>query len=68
MACSLPLLALRAPHAIALERALEYRPIAAIEFAESLVFYGWAIATVAAGWGVWGVASAAIARPWPVRC
>ena len=62
MACSLPLLALRAPHAIALERALEYRPIAATEFAESLVFYGWAIATVEAGWGVWGVASAAIAR------
>ena len=26
MGCSLPLLALRAPHAIALERALEYRP------------------------------------------
>jgi O-antigen/teichoic acid export membrane protein len=62
MASSLPLLALRAPHAIALERALLYRPIAAIDFAESLVYYGWAIATVAAGWGVWGVASAAIAR------
>ena len=62
MAWSLPLLALRAPHAIALERALDYRPIAATEFAESLVFYGWAIAMVAAGWGVWGVASAAIAR------
>ena len=38
MACSLPLLALRAPHAIALERALEYRPIAATEFAASRVF------------------------------
>ncbi len=62
MAWSLPFLALRAPHAIALERALDYRPIAATEFAESLVFYAWAIATVAAGWGVWGVASAAIAR------
>jgi O-antigen/teichoic acid export membrane protein len=62
MVCSLPLLALRAPHAIALERALEYRAIAATEFAESLVYYAWAIATVAAGWGVWGVASAAIAR------
>src|SRR5829696_1281824 len=62
MACSLPLLALRAPHAIALERALMYRPIAAVDFAESLIYYGWAIATVAAGWGVWGVASAAIAR------
>jgi O-antigen/teichoic acid export membrane protein len=62
MACSLPLLALRAPHAIALERALMYRPIAAIDFAESLIYYGWAIATVTAGWGVWGLASAAIAR------
>jgi PST family polysaccharide transporter len=62
MAGSLPLLALRAPHAIALERALEYRPIASIEFTESVVFYGWAIATVWAGWGVWGFASAAVVR------
>lgn len=62
MCCSLPLLALRAPHAIALERALDYRPIAAADFAESLVYYGWAIATVEAGWGVWGLATAAIAR------
>ena len=29
---------------------------------ESLVFYGWAIATVEAGWGVWGLASAAVVR------
>jgi O-antigen/teichoic acid export membrane protein len=62
MACSLPLLALRAPHAIALERALQYRPIASIEFTESLVFYGWAIAMVWAGFGVWGFASAAVVR------
>ena len=62
MAVSLPLLALRAPHAIVLERALEYRPIASIEFTESLAYYGWAIATVAIGWGVWGLASAAIVR------
>ncbi|MGZ4264265.1 MAG: oligosaccharide flippase family protein [Solirubrobacteraceae bacterium] len=62
MACSLPVLAFRAPHAIVLERALDYQPIAAIEFAESLVFYGWAIATVEVGWGVFGVASAAIVR------
>lgn len=62
MAVSLPLLALRAPHAIALERALEYRPIASIEFTESLAYYGWAIATVWAGWGVWGLASAAVVR------
>ncbi len=62
MAASLPLLALRAPHAIALERALEYRPIASIEFTESLTYYCWAIATVWVGWGVWGLASATVAR------
>jgi O-antigen/teichoic acid export membrane protein len=62
MACSLPLLALRAPHAIALERDLRYRPIASIDFTESVAYYGWAIATVWAGWGVWGLASAAIVR------
>jgi O-antigen/teichoic acid export membrane protein len=62
MACSLPLLALRAPHAIALERGLDYRPIASIEFTESLAYYGWGIATVWAGWGVWGLATAAVVR------
>ncbi len=62
MAVSLPLLALRAPHAIALERNLHYRPIATADFAESLAYYGWAIATVWLGWGVWGLASAAVVR------
>src|SRR6185437_1534498 len=62
MAASLPLLALRAPHAIALERALEYRPIASIELTESLSYYCWAIATVFLGWGVWGLASATVVR------
>jgi hypothetical protein len=68
MACSLPLMALRAPHAITLERALKYRPIAATEFADSLVFYGWAIATVDLGW----VSSVSLRQqsrvPSPVRC
>jgi len=54
MAASLPLLALRAPHAIALERELRYRPIASIDFAESLAYYGWAVATVWLGWGFGG--------------
>jgi O-antigen/teichoic acid export membrane protein len=62
MALSLPLLAVRAPHAIALERVLEYRPVAQIEFIESLVYYGWAVVTVSIGWGVWGLASAAVVR------
>jgi len=62
MACSLPLLALRAPHAIALERELRYGPIASVDFTESVTYYGWAIGTVWLGWGVWGLASAAIVR------
>jgi O-antigen/teichoic acid export membrane protein len=62
MAASLPLLALRAPHAIALERDLQYRPIATIDFAESMVYYAWAIVTVWIGWGVWGLASASVVR------
>jgi len=63
MVSSLPLLAVRAPHAIALERALDYRAIASVEFVESLVQYAWAIPTVwALGWGVWGLATAALVR------
>jgi len=62
MAASLPLLALRAPHAIALERELRYGPISSIDFAESVAYYSWAIATVWLGWGVWGLASAAVVR------
>lgn len=62
MTCSLPLLALRAPHAIVLERRLDYRAIASIEFAESVAYYVWAIAAVWAGWGVWGLASAVLVR------
>jgi O-antigen/teichoic acid export membrane protein len=62
MACSIPFVALRAPHAIALERVLEYRTIASIELTESLAYYLWAVATVWAGWGVWGLASATVVR------
>ena len=62
MAASLPLLALRAPHAIALERDLRYGPIASVDFTESLVYYAWAIATVWIGWGIWGLATAAVVR------
>lgn len=62
MTCSLPLLAFRAPHAIALERRLDYRAIASIEFTESVVYYVWAIAAVWAGWGVWGLATGVLVR------
>ena len=62
MTSSLPLLALRAPHAIVLERDLRYGPIASVDFTESVVHYTWAIVTVSLGWGVWGLASATVVR------
>ncbi|HEV2815280.1 MAG TPA: oligosaccharide flippase family protein [Solirubrobacteraceae bacterium] len=62
MVACLPLLALRAPASIVLERELSYRSVARAELAESLAFYAWAVGTVAAGWGVWGLASGAIVR------
>lgn len=62
MAASIPLLAYRAPAAITFERKLEYRPLVAVELLEALVFYSYAVVTVAVGWGVWGFASAYVVR------
>jgi O-antigen/teichoic acid export membrane protein len=45
-----------------MERDLSYRVIARAEVIEAIVGYTWAIATVAIGWGVWGLASAAPVR------
>jgi O-antigen/teichoic acid export membrane protein len=59
---SLPFGSVRAPAAIQLERNLAYKRLATVEVAESVSYYAWAIATVAAGWGVWGLASASLAH------
>jgi O-antigen/teichoic acid export membrane protein len=58
MVASLPLTVLRTPASIVLERELSYRPVAWGEVIEAAAYYMWAIATVASGWGVWGVATA----------
>lgn len=62
MVMSLPLMAVRAPAVIVLERQLNYRPFAIVEVAESICYYALAIALVLEGWGVWGLASAAVVR------
>ena len=62
MVASLPINAFRTPGAILFERELHYQPLVVIELLETLVFYAWAIATVALGSGVWGLASAAPVR------
>lgn len=62
MALSLPLLAFRSPAAVMLERSLSYRALVTAEIAENVVYYTWALATVSAGWGVWGLATAVLVR------
>jgi O-antigen/teichoic acid export membrane protein len=59
---STPLLALQIPGRIVLERALAYRRLAVVEVSQVVVFNAWAIGWVLAGAGVWGLASAALAR------
>ena len=62
MVASLPIAAFRVPGVIVFERNLRYQPLVLIELLETLVYYGWAIATVLLGWGVWGLASASVTR------
>ena len=62
MVASLPLSALRTPAAIVLERSLTYRPLAVVEVVDSIAYFAWAVTTVAMGWGVWGLATAMLAR------
>lgn len=62
MVASLPISALRTPGTIVLERRLEYRPLALVEVVDAAAYFGWAIGTVALGWGVWGLATAMLVR------
>src|SRR5204862_1416835 len=62
MLTSLPLATLRLPTALVLERQLSYRAIATADVIETVANFAWAIATVAAGMGVWGLASATPVR------
>ena len=61
MACSMPFVALLFPGKIMLERSLSYRPLALVEVVQVVTYYMWAIAFVAAGFGIWGLASATVA-------
>ncbi len=62
MSLGLPLLAQRSAPAVMLERSLEYRKLVSVEIVENLVYFGWAIGTVLAGWGVWGLATGVVVR------
>lgn len=62
MVASMPLTALQFPGRILLERSLLYRRLAVVELGQALSFQAWAVATVAAGFGVWGLATATVVR------
>jgi O-antigen/teichoic acid export membrane protein len=62
MALSLPLGALVTPATIMLERSLAYRTLARVEVLQAVAYYGFAVAAVSLGLGVWGLASAAVVR------
>jgi O-antigen/teichoic acid export membrane protein len=62
MACALPVAAIATPAFIVLERELRYRIIAQVELLQSVIYYGFAVAAVAAGLGVWGLAVAQVVR------
>lgn len=62
MVGSMPFVALQFPGRILLERALLYRRLVAVEMTQVLCFQGWAVGTVAAGFGVWGLATATVVR------
>jgi O-antigen/teichoic acid export membrane protein len=52
----------RAAAYIVYERRLQYRPLAVVELVQTTVYYAWAITTILLGWGVWGLATAFLAR------
>lgn len=62
MVAVLPVVSFRTPGVVVLERALNYRPLATAEVAETVAYNTWAIAAVAAGFGVWGLATATVVR------
>ena len=62
MVASAPIVAFRGAGLVVLERQLLYKRIATAETAEAIVYYAWTIVTVAIGWGLWGLATATVAR------
>ena len=62
MVWNLPLTALEAPGSIVLERRLEFGRRVRVEIVEALAFYGWAVTAGSLGFGLKGVAAAAVFR------
>jgi O-antigen/teichoic acid export membrane protein/SAM-dependent methyltransferase len=62
MVMTAPITAFRGAAAVTMERQLLYKRLTSAETAETIVYYAWTIVTVAVGWGLWGLATATVAR------
>jgi O-antigen/teichoic acid export membrane protein len=62
MILSAPIIAFRGAGLVVLERQLLYKRIATAETAEMTIYYAWTVVSVTIGWGLWGLATATIAR------
>lgn len=62
MVSSMLLVAFQFPGRILFERSLRYGPLAVVELSQVVTYHLSAIALVVAGFGVWGLASATVAR------
>jgi O-antigen/teichoic acid export membrane protein len=62
MVLSLPIATLRVPALTLLERHLNYKPLVAVEVAETLAYSIFVIVAVVAGAGVWGLGLAVVVR------
>lgn len=60
MMCALPLAATQTPGKVVLSRALRFRVLTAVDAAGILAYYGWAVAWVFAGAGVWALATGVV--------
>lgn len=62
MLLAMPITSLQSPGRIVLMRGVRYERLSAIDGVATMAFYTWAIATVVAGFGVWGLATATVFR------
>ncbi len=60
MLCGLPIAAVQTPGRVVLSRALRFRVLTAVDAVGVLAYYGWAVALVLAGAGVWGLATGVV--------
>jgi O-antigen/teichoic acid export membrane protein len=68
MMCALPISAVQTPGKVVLSRALRFRILTAVDAVGVIAYYGWAIAWVIMGAGVWALATGIVFRAFAASC